>query len=96
MAQTVKLRRSSVAGNIPTTTQLDLGEVAINTADGKIYFERSGSDITVQAILTTNTTTPITGSLNMSGSIIVTGSVILNGTELSSVDNSIPMAIALG
>ena len=93
MAQTVKLKRSSVAGNIPTTAQLDLGEVAINTADGKIYFER-GSDTSIQAILTTNTTSPITGSLNISGSMIVSGSIISNGTEV--VGNSIAMAIALG
>ena len=93
MAQTVKLKRSSVAGNIPTAVSLELGEVAINTADGKIYFER-GSDTSVQAILTTNTSSPITGSLNISGSMIVSGSIISNGTEV--VGNSIAMAIALG
>ena len=44
MAQIVKLRRSSVTGNKPTTAQLELGELAINTFDGKLYFEKSGSD----------------------------------------------------
>ena len=34
MSATIKLRRSSVAGNRPTTDQLALGEVAINTHDG--------------------------------------------------------------
>jgi len=37
---TIKLRRSAVRGNIPTVGQLDLGEVAINTHDGKMFFKR--------------------------------------------------------
>ena len=40
MAQTIKLKRSSVAGRVPTTSDLDLGEVAINTADGKMYIKK--------------------------------------------------------
>ena len=36
----IKLKRSSVAGKIPTTGQLELGEVAINTNDGKLFFKR--------------------------------------------------------
>ena len=40
MAQTIKLRRSSTASAVPTTTQLALGEIAINTNDGKLYFEK--------------------------------------------------------
>ena len=40
MSTNILLRRSSVAGRIPTTAQLNLGELAINTADGKIYFKR--------------------------------------------------------
>ena len=38
MAQIVKLKRSAVAGKLPTTSGLELGEIAINTADGKMYF----------------------------------------------------------
>ena len=91
MAQTIKLRRSAVAGNRPTTAQIDLGELAINTADGKIYFERSGSDgDTIQEVFTTNAqnsgslnvigNTTITGSLNVSGSTIVKGLLRLDPT----------------
>ena len=36
MAQTIKLKRSSVSGNTPSTSDLELGEVAINTYDGKM------------------------------------------------------------
>ena len=41
MAQTIKLRRSATAGAKPTTSQLELGEVAINTYDGKMYIKKS-------------------------------------------------------
>jgi cytoskeletal protein CcmA (bactofilin family) len=40
MSTTIKLRRSAVPGRVPTTSQLELGELAINTADGKIYFKQ--------------------------------------------------------
>jgi len=41
MAQTIKLKRSATAGAAPTTSQLELGEVAINTYDGKMYIKKS-------------------------------------------------------
>ena len=92
MAQTIKLRRSAVAGNKPTTAQIDLGELAINTYDGKIYFEKSGSDgDTIQEVFTTNAqnsgslnvigNTTITGSLNVSGSTTLTGPLRLDITN---------------
>jgi len=40
MSTLIKLKRSAVAGRVPTTAQLDLGELAINTADGKIYIKQ--------------------------------------------------------
>ena len=36
----IRLRRSAVAGNVPTIEQLNLGELAVNTADGKLYLKR--------------------------------------------------------
>ena len=50
MAQTIKLRRSATAGATPTTSQLELGEVAINTYDGKMYIKKSvgGTDSIVE------------------------------------------------
>ena len=36
----IRLRRSAVPGNVPTIEQLNLGELAVNTADGKLYLKR--------------------------------------------------------
>ena len=41
----IRLRRSSVPGNIPTIEQLNLGELAINTADGKLYLKKKIDNI---------------------------------------------------
>jgi hypothetical protein len=38
----IKLKRSNVSGKIPTLGQLELGEVALNTADAKLYTEYTG------------------------------------------------------
>lgn len=65
MAQNIILKRSGLAGKTPDTGSLNLGEVAINTYDGKVFFKRSGSVESIQEILTTNST--ITGSLSMTG-----------------------------
>jgi|TARA_B100000745_G_scaffold282838_1_gene216416 hypothetical protein len=40
MAQTVKLKRSNTADNVPTTAQLASGELAMNTRDGKIFMRK--------------------------------------------------------
>jgi len=38
---TIKLRRSATAAKVPTTTALSLGELAINTYDGKLYIKKN-------------------------------------------------------
>lgn len=49
MAQTIVLKRSAVAGKIPTFADLVPGELAINTYDGKIFLKKNdGSDSIVE------------------------------------------------
>lgn len=49
MAQTIKLKRSATQGAVPSTTQLALGEIAINTYDGKLFIKRdSGTESVVE------------------------------------------------
>ena len=43
MAQTVQLKRSATENAAPTTSDLELGELAINTYDGKVYIKKSVS-----------------------------------------------------
>ena len=57
MAVRIELKRSNVPGKIPSTSQLQLGEVALNTYDGAAYFKKnvSGTETIVQLATTTGT-----------------------------------------
>jgi hypothetical protein len=67
MAQNIILKRSAVPGRVPDTGSINLGEVAINTHDGKLYFKKSGSVESVETIVTTDSIT--SGSLFVSEDI---------------------------
>ena len=41
----VLLKRSSVIGKVPLPGDLEFGELAINFADGKIYYKDTGNTI---------------------------------------------------
>lgn len=43
MATSIKLKSSSVQGQAPSTANLDLRELAINTYDGKLYVKKDVS-----------------------------------------------------
>lgn len=63
MAQNIILKRSNVAGKTPTTSSLSVGELAINTYDGKVFLQKSGSTQTIEQLVTTNSIT--TGSIEI-------------------------------
>ena len=49
MAQTIKLKRSATSGAQPSTSDLALGELGLNTYDGKVYMKKNdGSDAIVE------------------------------------------------
>jgi len=90
MAQTVKLKRSSVAEKVPTTSDLELGELAMNTNDGKVYFEKNDGTPSVQTIVTTDSQT--TGSIELTAA--VTASAFSgDGSALTNVEGSDPNAV---
>jgi hypothetical protein len=55
MTSTIKLKRSDVPGKVPLTTDLELGELAVNTNDGKIFLKTEVESIeTIQAFIASN------------------------------------------
>ena len=97
MAAIIKIKRSEVASNSPGTDDLVLGEVAINTADKKIFIRDSSGIVTIGNIVD-DTTPQLGGDLDVNGNNIVstsngdinispdgTGSVVID-TDLD-VDN---------
>ena len=68
MAQIIRLKRSTTAGSAPTTSDLSIGELAINVHDGKVFLRRSGSVDDIRTVLTNE----YTGSVNITGSVTAT------------------------
>ena len=70
MANTVRMKRSAVQGKAPVVGDLSLGELAVNTYDGKLYMKKNdGSDAIVEigaggtTVSATAPSSPSTGDL---------------------------------
>jgi hypothetical protein len=50
MANTFRLKRSAVAAKVPTTGDLQLGELALNTFDGKLYTKKDNGTASIVEI----------------------------------------------
>jgi hypothetical protein len=75
MAQSIILKRSALPGKVPTTGSLNIGEIAVNTYDGKLFIKRSGNVDSIEGIVVTNSIT--TGSITLTrtgsfGELVVT------------------------
>ena len=66
VTQSILLRRSNLAGKVPTTTSIELGEVAINTNDGRVFIKKDdGVNVTIEQLVVTGA--EVTGSINILG-----------------------------
>jgi hypothetical protein len=91
----IKLKKSSVPGKLPQPEDLAFGELAINYADGQLYYKKSdGTVATIGSggVLGTRTITEVTAAANQTLFIIPGGYTVgfvdvnINGSELSSTD----------
>ena len=86
--QKILQRRSNTSGSVPTTSSLFVGEIGLNTYDGKAFIHKSGSAESIEQLVVTNSETLGninilgTGSFNelvVSQDINVTGSIFVGG-----------------
>ena len=78
MATVIKLKRSTTADSVPTTSDLADGEVAINIADQKIYVNNGGSIVEVANASGSGSAVPIAATtLTASGATTLNGAVTL-------------------
>jgi hypothetical protein len=77
MPTVIKPKRSEVAASIPTTGQLEVGEVAINLPDGKIFSKNTAGNIVELGGAGAITLQQITNN-----SAITTNDIVLNGSRL--------------
>ena len=90
MSNKIRIKKSSVAAKVPLVADLDYGELAINYADGLLYYKKS--DATIQSISSggietlatvtgrgaTTTVAISTGAITSSGNILVGATSVFN------------------
>ena len=68
MSNLVLLKKSSVVAKVPLTTDLAYGELALNYADGKLYFKNSSNAI--QSFTNDSTTVTLAGTQTLTNKTI--------------------------
>lgn len=103
MANTVKLKRSAVTGRNPTTSDLELGELAINTYDGNLFFKKDSGTASIVSVATLTGTQTLTNktltsptingatanNLTLTGTLTAGGSAGVNGYILTSTGTGV-------
>ena len=77
MTTVLKPKRSEVAASIPTTGQLEVGEIALNITDGKFFTKTSGNVVKEVGGAGAITLQGVTNN-----GAISTNDIILNGADL--------------
>jgi hypothetical protein len=91
MSNKIILKKSSVGSKVPTTDDLVYGELALNYADGKLYFTDSSN--TIQHLGSSSSTQTLTNktisSPVLSGTLTINNSVGNSGQVLMSTGSGI-------
>jgi hypothetical protein len=103
MANTVVLKRSAVTGRNPTTSDLALGELAINTYDGNLFFKKDSGTASIMSVATLTGTQTLTNKtltsptvnsatandLTLTGTLTAGGGAGTNGQVLVSTGTGV-------
>ena len=87
MANTILLKRNSTAAAQPTAGQLAAGELAINTADGKLFAKKSDNSVVNLPVAS------ISGQAITPSSVVATGSVAGSTLTSSVAVGTAPIAV---
>jgi len=85
----IKIKRSAVEGNAPTAAQLELGELALNTYDGKLFTEINDGTVSIVEIgghlqhLAVSGISTFTGNIDANGALDVDGQTDLDVLNVS-------------
>jgi len=95
MANTVKIKQSAVPLRVPTTSDLALGELGVNTYDGKLYTRKDSGTASIIEIGASSASTPILENLQtVSTSKTLTASS--NGISLGPITINTAVTVTLG
>lgn len=73
---TIKLKRSNVQSNVPSLGDLTLGELAVNTFDGKVFIKKNDGSDSIETFVTTHA--QITGSIELTSAVTSSFQLITN------------------
>ena len=88
MSTVIKVKRSETASSVPTTSDLAVGEIAVNTADKKVYVRASGGVVEVANVVAGGGSGDITEVLTATGSGLTGGSTAGSANLAINVDDS--------
>ena len=80
----IKVKRSSIEGKVPAVTQLERGELAVNSYDGKVYILRD--QFSVGIATTTHTINPWNEPSGVGAGISYSGDVRVDGLTVGNYD----------
>jgi hypothetical protein len=86
MANTLRLKRSSVASKVAATTDLQLGELAINTNDGRMFTKRNAGSDEIVEFLNTNSAFKTDVVAATTANIALTGAQTIDGVSVVALD----------
>jgi hypothetical protein len=75
---TVQLKRSATASKVPLVADLQLGELALNTYDGRLFFKKDPGTAAIVTVATTADTQTLTNKTLTSP--VITGTLTANGS----------------
>jgi len=83
MASKILLKKSTTASSVPTAPDLDVGEVAINTEDKRLFTKDLGGSIV--EVSTTPSTLDVDGNATVGGTLGVTGTTTAGTVNATTV-----------
>ena len=88
MAQNIRLKRSAVPGRVPDVNQVELGELALNTFDGKLYLKKDNGtesivDVGFSSSYALSASYALSSSYSVSSSFATTASYANTSTSAS-------------
>lgn len=90
----IKLKRSAVAGKTPTSADLELGELAINTWDGKLYLRRNDGADAILEVGPVRSVAGKTGDVALAIADIASLQAALDGKQAADADLAAIAALA--